>query len=292
MRSLLFVPGDSRRKLEKAFASEADALILDLEDAVAPPSKEAARACVAAILSEIAPPERRVIVYVRVNSLRSGLIDDDLAAVLPGRPDGIVLPKAEGGRDVSDVATRLSVLESALGLPTGATGVLPIATETAAGVLAIGTIPGASARLVAVTWGGEDLAADLGAETNRDAQGIYTAPFRHARTMTLLTATAAGVAAIDAVYTDYQDPDGLAEECRLARRDGFSGKLAIHPAQVPIINAGFAPTPAAIAWAHEIIAMMSSDHPTGVASLRGRMIDRPHVLQAERILAQIQSGQR
>jgi citrate lyase subunit beta/citryl-CoA lyase len=278
MRSLLFVPGDAARKLEKALASGADALILDLEDSVALSAKETARRLTAEFLAAHGDDPGRPRLYVRINDLASGLAETDLAGVMPGRPDGIVLPKTVGGADIAALAATLAAWPSE-------TGILAIATETARGLLAIGTIPGSSPRLCGIAWGAEDLSADLGAESNRDDDGRYTAPYRHARTMTLLTAAAAEVDAIDTVHTDFRDVEGLEHECRAARRDGFTGKLAIHPAQVPIINRAFAPSAEALAEARRIVAAFADNPGAGVVGLDGRMLDRPHLKRAMRIIA-------
>jgi citrate lyase subunit beta/citryl-CoA lyase len=236
MRSLLFVPGDSARKLEKGLAAGADALIIDLEDSVAASGKDEARRVTAGFLREAGTAAERPLLYVRVNGLATGQADADLDGIMPGRPDGIVLPKAVGGRDAQHLGAKLAVREAGCGHPDGVTRILPIATETAAGVFALGTFAGSSPRLSGLTWGGEDLSADLGAEANRGPDGAYTEPYRLARALTLLGAAAAEVDAVDTVYTNFRDLDGLAAECRDARRDGFVAKMAIHPAQVAVIN--------------------------------------------------------
>ena len=284
LRSLLFVPGDSQRKLDRALSSGADALILDLEDAVAMTGKEAARRATAEWLAGTRLEASRPTIFVRVNGLRTGLTAADLAAVLPNRPDGIVLPKAEGAREIQELAAMLEAQEVEAGWPSASTAILPIATETARGLLAIGSIPGSTGRLTAVTWGGEDLAADLGAESNRDETGGYADPYRYARTMTLVAAAASEVDAIDSVFTDFRDREGLRQECLAARRDGFAGKLAIHPDQVPVINDAFTPPPEALSAAREIVEALAAAG-GGVATLRGRMLDRPHLRMAERTLA-------
>lgn len=286
MRSLLFVPGDSPRKLDKALDSGADALILDLEDSVAPSEKPAARAAAAAFLARTRGAAARPRLYVRINALDTGLADDDLAAVMPAGPDGIMLPKAVGGADVAALGARLAVHEAQADLPDGATRILPIATETAQAVFALGTMAGASPRLVGLTWGAEDLSADLGAETNRDEAG-WTAPFRLARNLALLAAAAAEVDPIDTINAAFRDLDGLARECREARRDGFTGKMAIHPAQVPVINAAFTPSQAEIARARAVAAAFAQAPGTGVVGVEGQMLDRPHLRRAERLLARV-----
>ncbi|ACA16774.1 Citrate (pro-3S)-lyase [Methylobacterium sp. 4-46] len=283
MRSLLFVPGDSPRKLDKGLESGADALILDLEDSVALDAKPAARAATAGFLAR-ARGRGGPRLYVRVNALDTGLTEDDLAAVMPAGPDGIVLPKAAGGPDVAALGARLAVHEARAGLPDGATRILPIATETARAVFALGSLAGSSPRLVGVTWGAEDLSADLGAETNRDETG-WSGPFRLARHLALLAAAAAEVDAIDTINAAFRDLDGLARECAEARRDGFVGKMAIHPAQVPVINAAFTPSPEAIARARAVVAAFAQAPGTGVVGIEGQMLDRPHLRRAERLLA-------
>jgi citrate lyase subunit beta/citryl-CoA lyase len=282
---MLFVPGDSPAKLTKAMGSGADALIIDLEDSVALSAKAAARETALAFLKEAGAERGRPLLLVRVNGLATGLIDADLDAVMPGGPDGIVLPKAEGGVDVSHLGAKLAVREAENDLPDGQTRIHAIATETARGVFALGTFAGATHRLASIAWGAEDLSADLGAETNREAGGRYAAPYRLARAFTLLGAAAAEVMAVDAVFTNYRDLDGLAAECEAARMDGFVAKMAIHPAQVPVINAAFTPTPVAIARARAIVDAFAAAPDAGVIGLDGQMLDRPHLKRAERTLA-------
>ena len=246
MRSLLFVPGDSPEKLDKALRSGADAMILDLEDSVATANKGAARRTALAFLQEQRATTARPLLYVRINAPSTPLSDGDLDVVMTGAPDGIMLPKAAGGVDVSLLAARLSLREALHDIADGATRVLPIATESAAAIFGLGSYKGASARLAGLTWGAEDLAADTGALATR-VDGEWTEPVRVARSLALFGAAATGVPAIDTVHTDFRDLDGLKRECTAAARDGFSGKLAIHPDQVEIINDAFTPTMAAIA---------------------------------------------
>jgi Citrate lyase beta subunit len=285
MRSLLFVPGDSRRKLDKALGSGADALLIDLEDSVALDAKAEARSVTAGFLEEAKGLAARPRLYVRVNGLTTGLTDADLDGVMGGGPDGIVLPKAVGGADAAHLGAKLAVREAEFGLEDGATRILAIATENALGVFALGTFAGASHRLMGLAWGGEDLSADLGAEVNRGENGLYTEPYRLARSLTLLGAAAAGVDAIDAVYTNFRDMDGLAAECREARRDGFVAKMAIHPAQVPVINEAFTPSEEAVAKAEAVVAAFRENPGAGVVGIGGEMLDRPHLVRAERLLA-------
>ncbi len=286
MRSWLFVPGDSRKKLDKALRSGADALILDLEDSVAAASKGMARRTVLAFLQEQHGATERPRLYVRINALGTPLADGDLDVVMTGAPDGIVLPKANGGADVSLLAARLSLREALHGADDGSTKILALATESAAAVFALGSYKGASPRLAALTWGAEDLSADTGALAAR-VDGGWTEPFRMVRSLTLFGAAAAGVPAIDSVYVDFHDLPGLKAECADALRDGFSGKLAIHPEQVEIINDAFAPRPEAIARAREIVAAFAAAGGAGVTSLEGKMLDRPHLVAAERLIEQV-----
>lgn len=287
MRSLLFVPADSPRKLAKAWSSGADALIVDLEDSVAAQAKQAARATARDFLLAMAEASAGPRLFVRINALDSGLADDDLDAVMPGAPKAIVLPKAVGGSDVQHLGVKLGVREAENGLADGATGILVIATETAGSIFAMSTYVGASRRLLGLTWGAEDLSADLGAETSRLHDETYTAPYLLARTLTLYGAAAAGVAAVDAIYPKFHDTERLRVECAAARRDGFTAKLAIHPMQVPIINESFTPSREAIAHAREIVAAFAADPSSGVIGLGGEMLDRPHLKRAERMLARV-----
>src|SRR5262249_14263043 len=247
MRSLLFVPADSPGKLAKALGCGTDALILDLEDSVAPERKEAARAGAAAFLAQTVPVLGRPRLIVRVNGLATSLIDADLDAVVPAHPDAIMLPKAEGGASVVHADAKLCAREALNGLAEGAIRIVAIATETAPALFAAGTYRGASPRLAALTWGAEDLATELGAEANRDARGGFLDPYRLARTLCIAAAAAADVPALDTVYVDFRNDAGLRCECEEARRDGFTGKMAIHPGQVATINDVFTPSRAAIA---------------------------------------------
>jgi citrate lyase subunit beta/citryl-CoA lyase len=284
MRSLLFVPGDSSRKLEKALTSGADVLLIDLEDSVDLGAKAGARHVTAAFLAEHRAKPARPRLFVRVNGLTTGLTDADLDGVMQAAPDGIVLPKTVGGADVAHLGAKLAVREAEFDLEDGATRILAIATENAAGVFALGTFAGASHRLMGMTWGGEDLSADLGAETNRREDGSYTDPYRLARSLTLLGAAAAGVDAVDSVFTNFRNMAGLEAECRIARRDGFVAKMAIHPAQVPVINEAFTPSQEAIEKAQAVIDAFTANPGAGVVGVNGEMLDRPHLLRAERLL--------
>jgi citrate lyase subunit beta/citryl-CoA lyase len=285
MRSLLFVPADSAKKLDKAMSSGADALIIDLEDSIALDGKSRARESAAAFLKETVAAAARPYLVVRVNSLQTGLTDADLDAVVPAQPDAIMLPKAEGGTSVVHADAKLAVREALAGLPDGHVKMIVLTTETAAALFRAGSYAGASARLIALTWGAEDLSAELGAERNRDADGRFLDPYRLARVLCLAGAAAAEVPALDTVYVDFRNSDGLRRECEEARRDGFAGKIAIHPAQVPIINELFTPTPEALAHAQAVVDAFAQNPGAGVVAIRGVMVDRPHLAQAERVLA-------
>ncbi|MBV8877253.1 MAG: CoA ester lyase [Gammaproteobacteria bacterium] len=299
LRSWLFVPGDSERKQEKALASAADAVILDLEDSVAPEQLPAARQRVSELLGSVGEHRRGPQLWVRVNAASSGLLGEDLAAVFArAAPAGIVVPKVSGAADIVLVARQLSRLETRLGLEPGAARLLVIATETPAGVLSLAQYPQALGglrrlreRVAGLTWGAEDLGTALGALAARDAAGALTFTFQLARSHCLLAAAALGAQAIDGVCTDFRDGTRLQHELDAARRDGFSGKLAIHPDQIAAINAAFAPTEAEREHARRVVAAFATAPAAGVVSLDGRMIDRPHLLQAQRILAAAQNAE-
>ena len=286
MRSWLFVPGDSERKLDKSLASQADVLILDLEDSVAPQNKPLARDMAAGFIAD-RRGETSALLYVRVNDLSTGLTDDDLRAVMAARPDGIMLPKCNSGADVQHLSTKLRVLEAENGLPDGSVRIVPLITETAIGVLSGASYRGASPRLAALTWGAEDLSAAIGARSTRDDGGRYTDVFRFARSVTILAASAAGVPAIDTVFVNFRDTEGMRRECLEAERDGFTGKMAIHPDQVPVINAAFTPSAEAVAGAQRVVDAFALAPGAGVVSIDGRMVDRPHLVRATRLLARV-----
>jgi citrate lyase subunit beta/citryl-CoA lyase len=289
MRSLLFIPGDSPKKLEKAVICGADAVIVDLEDAISPERKAQARDITLGFLKEAVSVPTRPTLLVRINGLQTGLIDADLDVVVAGRPDGIMLPKAEGGAAVSHCDAKLTAREAIHGLAEGHIGIVAIATETAAAIFLAGTYGGSSKRLKGLTWGAEDLSVELGAEANRDAQGNFLAPYQLARSLCLAGAAAAQVQAIDTVYIDFRNEAGLRRECEEARRDGFTGKMAIHPAQVAVINEVFTPTPEAIAHAQAVIAAFAADPGAGTIGIGGRMYDRPHLERAKQLLARVKS---
>ncbi len=281
LRSLLFAPGDSDRKIAKALASAADAVILDLEDSVAAPAKDAARAMVAGMLAGSARPG----IVVRVNPPGTPWYLADLAAVVVGRPAAIMLPKSCGLADLVALDHHLEALETQAGLPVGTIGVLPIATETTAGVLALQSLNQAP-RALALCFGAEDLAADLGIDPR--VNGIYPAAIAAARAMLLLAAGRLGLPAIDTPFPDPRDPDGLAREAAIAASDGFTGKLCIHPDQIASVTAAFTPSAARIGWARAVLAGFAANPQAGVFTLDGKMIDRPHLKLAERILVTVE----
>ena len=290
MRSLLFVPADSAHKFDKAMSSGADALIIDLEDSIALDGKARARESAAAFLKEAMVRTARPHLMVRVNGLQTGLTDADLDCVAPAKPDAIMLPKAEGGAALVHADAKLAVREAQSDLPDGHIKLLPIATETAAALFMVGTLAGVSSRLIGMTWGAEDLSAELGSRANRDAQGRFLDPYRLARSLCLAGAAAAAVPAIDTVFVDFRNDAGFRRECEEACRDGFVGKMAIHPAQVPIINEVFTPSAEAIAHAQSVIAAFAAAPGAGVVGIGGVMYDRPHLVRAKQLLARVPSS--
>ena len=297
LRSLLFVPGDSERKQAKALGSGADALILDLEDSVAVAQLPAARQRVRELLQSQTERSRQQL-WVRVNALSSGIILQDLVAVFPGMPDGIVLPKAASAAEVAEVTHYLSALEMREGQVPGSTKLVVIATETPEALLNLNSYgpvlaadPRTQARLAGLTWGSEDLSAAMGITHKTDRQGSLTFTFQLARSLCVVSATALGVQAIDGVYLDFRDAEGLRRDIESARRDGFTGKLAIHPDQVGPINEAFIPGAAEVEWAKRIVAAFAASPDAGVISLDGQMVDKPHLVQARRILDLIARGE-
>jgi citrate lyase subunit beta/citryl-CoA lyase len=281
MRSLLFVPGDDARKLIKAPSSGADALILDLEDAVAPARKSEARRLSAEQLRQARPHGQSW--WIRINGLATGLALDDLASVMRERPDGVVLPKCAGPDDVELLSRWLEAFEAALGIEQGTTGIIGIATETAGSVLSLtGFARYRASRLNGLMWGAEDLSADVGGAA-RGEGGSYLSVPRLARDLCLLAANAAGVLAIDAVNVNLHDPAALDTEAREAARDGFAAKAAIHPSQIAAINEAFRPSDDAVVWARRVHAALQ-EAGAGVAALDGAMIDKAHLRRAQRIL--------
>ena len=280
MRSMLFVPGDSPRKFENAKAGRASALIIDLEDSVVTAKKEEARRLSLAMLKG---PRGSHQLYVRVNALDTGMTLADLAAAMPGVPDGVVLPKSRGGDDVRQLALWLDAFEAAAGSRPGSTRIAVVATETAASIFGLGSYKDCSPRLAGLMWGAEDLSASLGA-TEKASGGVFHSPYRLARDLCLMAAAATEVPAIDTVYTDIDNLAGLEQETRAARRDGFSAKALIHPKHVDIVNAAFEPTEAERSWAEKVIAAFADNPNAGTLRLDGTMIDRPHLRAAKRIL--------
>ena len=278
MRSFLFVPADSERKLKKAASAGADALIVDLEDAVAAAARPKARELAHDYVAGNAD------VWVRINPLDTADAQLDLGAVMPSAPAGIVLPKPRSADDTIALAGLLDGLEQEHGIAAGQTRILPLCTERPEALFRLDGYIGASPRLAALTWGAEDLSAAVGAGTNRNPGGEWLPPYELARSLCLIAAAAAQVPAIDTVFTDYQDAEGLARYAANARRDGFSGMLAIHPAQVDAINRAFVPTSAEIERAQRIVALFDDNPGAGTLGLDGAMIDRPHLLQARRTL--------
>jgi citrate lyase subunit beta/citryl-CoA lyase len=287
MRSFLFVPADCGKKLDKAMASGADAVIVDLEDSIAPERKAHARALAAEFLGDAVRRTPRPRLLVRVNGLQTGLIDDDLDAVIAARPDAIMLPKVEGGAAVQHADAKVAAREAIGAVTDGHVKIVAIATETAQSLFLAGTYRGASARLAGLTWGAEDLSAELGAEANRDSDGRFLDPYRLARALCLAGAAAAEIPAIDTVYVDFRNDAGLRRECEEARRDGFSGKMAIHPAQVAVINDVFTPKPEAIERARSIIAAFAAAPGAGTVGIGGVMYDRPHLARARQLLTRV-----
>jgi citrate lyase subunit beta/citryl-CoA lyase len=286
LRSWLFVPGDSPKKLGKGDASRADALILDLEDSVAPDNKAAARDLVPAYMAE-RPRETRVSqLWVRINPLDTEYALADLAAIVAAGPDGVMLPKADGPAEVQRLSYYLDALEAQTGVAAGSIGILPVATETAKAPFRLGDYADAGlARLRGLTWGAEDLSAAIRASTNLDAGGQWTLTYRMARSLTLLAAHAADVQAIETLYVDYSDEAGLREFCRRARAEGFSGQIAIHPAQVAAINESYTPSSAEVDHARRVVEAFEAAGGAGVVGLDGKMLDRPHLKQANAVLA-------
>lgn len=285
IRSLLFVPGDSERKIEKAFASEADAVIIDLEDAVSPENKETARTVTRDMLASADRMGKKV--FVRINAFDTGMAATDLAGIVCGKPWGIVLPKCGSSGELEKLSSYLDVLEAREQIKEGSTRLMTVATETAGATLNLSRpYSDAAKRLWGMLWGGEDLSATLGASANREANGEYTFPYQFARTQCLYAANALNVQPIDAVYTDFRNDQGLEAETKMALRDGFTAKAAIHPSQVPIINQVLTPSKGDVEWAENIVDLLKD---TGVAKLDGQMIDLAHKRVAERILLRAQA---
>jgi citrate lyase subunit beta / citryl-CoA lyase len=285
LRSLLFVPGDSERKFERAKTSGADVLILDLEDSVAPTQKPAARKIVEKLLDD--PSPRDWSFFVRVNALDTGFALDDLAGVVKPGLDGLLIPKANGADDIARFGHYLDALETKAGMALGSVKMAVVATETAKAMFALGSYATAHPRLVALTWGAEDLSAALGATDNKEPDGAWTFPYQVARAQCLFAATAAEVAPIDTIHADFRDLEGLERDCRRSRRDGFLGRMAIHPNQVSTINRCYAPSEAEIAHARRIVEAFAANPNAGTIGVDGKMVDIPHLKAAQKTLASI-----
>jgi citrate lyase subunit beta/citryl-CoA lyase len=286
LRSLLFMPGDSEKKLAKGDGAGADALILDLEDAVMLERKQVAREQIAAYLGERPPATRRSQLWVRINPLNSGMALEDLRMIMPGAPDGIMVPKVSDGADVERLGYYLDAFEVQSGIAPGSVRILPVATETPVAPFGLGdyakrTLP----RLMGLTWGAEDLSAAIGASTNLGADGNWAHTYQIVRSLMLIAAHAAGVEAIDTLYADFRDEAGLRAACLTARAEGFTGRVAIHPDQVMPINESFTPSDAEIDQARNVIAAFDATPGAGAVQLDGKMLDIPHLKQARAVLA-------
>lgn len=290
LRSMLFIPGDSEKKIAKIADCGADAVILDLEDSVTPENKALARKLIPAYLKQTPRGLRPLQYWVRVNPLDTGLTLADLAAVVPGAPDGIMQPKTNNPEDCRQLSHYLDALEAAHGIESGSIKILPVATETASAPFTLSEFAQAGLdRLIGLTWGAEDLAAAIGASTNKDASGDWSFTYKMVRSMTLLAAHAAQVQALDTLYVDFKDDEGLRRSSRLARSEGFTGRICIHPAQVAGVNDSFMPSLDEIAHAGRVLEAFAANPGAGTVGLDGQMIDIPHLKQAERVIAQAQA---
>jgi citrate lyase subunit beta/citryl-CoA lyase len=289
MRSLLFVPADSERKLSKALSAGADALILDLEDSVAAEHRPRARALAAEFIKSARQANDRPLLYVRVNPLDSADVEADIAGVIPAGPDGIVQPKPNSGQDVHRLSIALGHAEERAGRRDFPARILAIVTETPASVLQLSTYIGSSSRMIGMSWGAEDLSAVVGSLSSRRGRGL-SSPYRLVRDLCLLTAAAADVEPIDTVFVDFRDEDGLRRESEEAAQDGFTGKMAIHPDQVAIINEMFTPSDIEVQHARTIVRAFAENPGAGVASLNGKMLDQPHLKLAQKVLARAQAA--
>lgn len=287
LRSLLFVPGDSEKKFAKASAGAADALILDLEDSVAPERKPFARDHVASLLSASMAPAWSF--FVRPNPLDSGMMDSDLAAVVRPGLKGLLIPKANGGQDIAAIGAKLDRLEAEAGMAPGTVKIAVVATETPQAMFNLGSYTPAHPRLVGLTWGAEDLGAAIGATDNKEADGSWTQPYLVARAMCLFAAASAGVLPIDTLYANFKDPEGLEADCRRARRDGFLGRIAIHPDQVETINRCFTPSDEEVAFARRIVDAFAANPGAGTLGIDGKMVDIPHFKAAQKTLAALEA---
>ncbi len=289
MRSLLFVPADGGAKLDKAMASGADGVIVDLEDSISPERKPQARAAALQFLKAHRARQDRPRLLVRINGLDTGMTDADLDAIVAGQPDIILFPKAEGGASLAHLDAKLTAREAIAGVPEGAIKVLAQNVESAAGLFLAGTFRDVSKRLMGMTWGPEDLSAELGAEANRNIDGQLTEPYRIARAMCLFGAAAAKVPAIETIHVDFRNLDVLRKDTEIARRDGFTGRLAIHPAQVPVINEVYTPSVEQIEKANAVVAAFAAQPGAGTVGIDGKMYDRPHLVRAQQLLAGVKS---
>ncbi len=287
LRSMLFIPGDSDKKLGKVDSCGADAVILDLEDSVSPENKVLARQKVSAFIHDRAHNKRKTQLWVRINAFDTGLTLADLAAVVAAAPDGIMQPKTNDPSDALRLSYYLDALEAQNGIEAGTIKIIPVATETAIAPFHLARFATAKLdRLRGLTWGAEDLATALGASTNVDANGEWAFTYKMVRSLTLLAAHAANVQAIDTLYVDFRDDAGLQRSCQAARAEGFSGRLAIHPAQVAVINDSFMPSTSDIAHATRVTAAFAANPGAGTVGLDGKMFDIPHLKQAQLVLAQ------
>ncbi|MBC7704998.1 MAG: CoA ester lyase [Rhodoferax sp.] len=284
LKSLLFVPGDSEKKMAKAQNSNASALILDLEDSVSAARTEVARSMVREFL-QARPDRNRQQLWVRINPLSTPMALADLVSTVAGAPDGIMLPKSESAQDVLLLDHYLSALEQREGVPQGRVRIIPVATETPGALFGLNTYKGASSRLLGLTWGAEDLSTAIGASTNRVESGEYEFTYQLARSLCLVGAHAAGLQAIETITANFRDQDLLLREVRASRRAGFTGKIAIHPDQIDTINAGFSPDEAEVAYAHAVVLAFGKANGAGAAQLDGKMLDKPHLTQALRLLS-------
>ena len=291
LRSFLFVPGDSQKKIDKAYGTDADALILDLEDAVAPANKPRARELVPAYLCSRPRANRKSEIWVRINPLDTEFALLDLAAIVAAEPNGLMLPKANGPEDVMRLSHYLDALEIQGRVEPQSIGIIPVATETATSPFRLGDYSRARlARLRGLTWGAEDLSTAIGASTNVDSSGELALTYRLVRSLTLLAAHAAGVQAIDTLYADFRDEVGLRISSRASNTEGFTGRVAIHPAQVRTINESYTPSPEEIQHARRVVAAFEAQPGAGTVGLDGKMIDIPHLKQAQSILARAESS--
>jgi citrate lyase subunit beta/citryl-CoA lyase len=290
---MLFIPADDEKKLGKGLSTGADALILDLEDAVSAARKAAARPIAAQYIAETRAKPNRPLIYVRINALDTNLWEEDVAGIANALPDGILLPKARSGEDVHTLSIALNHAEEKSGAPTGSTRIVTLVTETPISLLQLHTYVGSSTRLSGITWGAEDLSAVLGARTNREKdERTWTSPYLLARNLCLFTAAAANVQPIDTVFVNLRDEEGLRQECQAAVRDGFTGKMAIHPDQVSVINEVFTPSANEVALSEEVLQAFTANPEAGVLAIRGIMVDKAHIARAERILARAKAAGR